>query len=161
MSVPRQYIPDALAVAKLVQEDLLAIGVRLTIKSPEWSMYGRGLQSGAHQMALYGWTSDNGDPDNFLNTLLGCSAVNGSNVAKFCHEPYDKLVRAAGQSHDADERTRLYEKAQMIFKSQAPWFTIAHTTQFKAIRSGVVGYELNPMGLSDFFGVDIQDLAQE
>lgn len=161
MPVPRPYIPDALAVAKLIQEDLSAVGVSLKIKSPEWSMYGRGLQSGAHQMALYGWTSDNGDPDNFLNTLLGCSAVNGSNVAKFCHEPYDKLVRAAGQSHDANERTRLYEKAQMIFKSQAPWFTIAHTTQFKAIRSGVVGYELNPMGLSDFFGVDIQDLSQD
>ncbi|EJS90378.1 hypothetical protein AAUPMB_02436, partial [Pasteurella multocida subsp. multocida str. Anand1_buffalo] len=31
---------------------------------------------------MMGWTGDNGDPDNFLNTLLSCAAVeSGSNYA--------------------------------------------------------------------------------
>ena len=92
----------------------------------------------------------------FLNTLLGCSAVNGSNIAKFCFAPYDDLIKAASQAPKPEERTRLYERAQVIFKQQAPWFTIAHATQFKATRADIVGYELSPMGLSEFFRVDVQ-----
>lgn len=156
MPVPRPYIPDALAVAQQIKADLAEVGVTLEIKSPEWSTYARGLQAGEHEMALYGWTSDNGDPDNFLNTLLGCSAVNGSNIAKFCFAPYDDLIKAASQAPKPEERTRLYERAQVIFKQQAPWFTIAHATQFKATRADIVGYELSPMGLSEFFRVDVQ-----
>jgi dipeptide transport system substrate-binding protein len=156
MSVTRPYMPDARAIAKLIQEDLAEVGIKLEIKSPEWAEYAKGMRAGQHAMALYGWTSDNGDPDNFLNTLLGCSAVKGSNVAKFCHEPYDELVRQASQTLKIQERTRLYEKAQVMLKAQAPWFTIAHATQFKAIRNEVTGFELSPMGQSEFFGVDLR-----
>jgi dipeptide transport system substrate-binding protein len=156
MPVARPYNPDAAAVAKLIQEDLAQVGVRLVIKSPDWAVYSKGMQAGAHQMALYGWTSDNGDPDNFLNTLLGCHAVRGSNVAKFCHMAYNDLVVQASQTTRIEDRTRLYERAQKIFKAQAPWFTIAHTTQFKATRADVVGFELSPMGISEFFGVEFK-----
>ena len=47
---------------------------------------------------ILGWTGDNGDPDNFLNTLLGCSSAagNGSNIAKWCYKPFDDLVVKAG-----------------------------------------------------------------
>ena len=158
MSVSRPYMPDAQAIAKLIQEDLAEIGVKLEIKSPEWSVYAKGMRAGEHAIALYGWTSDNGDPDNFLNTLLGCSAVKGSNVAKFCYEPYDKLVREASQTLNSQERARLYEKSQIILKAQAPWFTIAHATQFKAIRNEVTGFELSPMGQSEFFDVDLRPM---
>ena len=48
-------------------------------------------------MALYGWTGDNGDPDNFLDVLLGCTAarIGGNNIASWCNRDYDKLVNDA------------------------------------------------------------------
>lgn len=156
MSVSRPYMPDAIAVANIIKEDFAEIGVEIEIKTPDWAGYAKGLQAGGHQMALYGWTSDNGDPDNFLNTLLSCQAVKGNNVAKFCHSLYNDLVIKANQTFEIDERTRLYERAQKIFKMQAPWFTIAHATQFKAVRADVVGYELSPMGSSEFYGVSFK-----
>jgi dipeptide transport system substrate-binding protein len=47
------------------------------------------MQAGEHQAGMLGWTGDNGDPDNFLASLLGCESAksNGSNVAKFCYQP--------------------------------------------------------------------------
>ena len=47
------------------------------------------MQAGEHQMGMLGWTGDSGDPDNFLNTLLGCKAakINGSIVDKFRYQP--------------------------------------------------------------------------
>ena len=40
------------------------------------------------------------------------------------------------RSSDQAERTKLYEQAQVIFKEQAPWFTIAHAVQFEADAQG-------------------------
>jgi dipeptide transport system substrate-binding protein len=54
------------------------------------------------------------------------------------------------------ERTKLYEKAQVIFKEQAPWFTIAHAVQLKPVRKEVVGFKLSPFGRHTFYGVDIK-----
>jgi ABC-type oligopeptide transport system substrate-binding subunit len=40
-----------------------------------WGEYLSGIRKGEHDSALYGWMSDNGDPDNFANTLLGCDSI--------------------------------------------------------------------------------------
>ena len=156
MPVQRSYMPDAIGVAELIQADLAAIGVRIKLKSPDWAVYVSRMQAGEHQMGLMGWTGDNGDPDNFLNTLLGCSAVKGYNVAKFCDSSYDDLVTQASKVSDKEERTRLYQRAQVIFKEQAPWFTIAHTVQFKVTRQEVEGFALSPLGHHNFSKVSLK-----
>ena len=58
-----------------MQADLAKIGVKAEIKSFEWGEYRKRAQAGEHQMAQLGWTGDNGDPDNFLHTLLGCASA--------------------------------------------------------------------------------------
>jgi dipeptide transport system substrate-binding protein len=158
MPVQRPYNPNAKRIAELMQADLAKVGVTAEIKSFEWGEYRKRMQAGEHQMGMLGWTGDNGDPDNFLNTLLGCSSAktNGSNVAKFCYQPFEDLVQKAKVVSDVKERTKLYEKAQVIFKEQAPWFTIAHAVQLKPVRKEVVGFKLSPFGRHTFYGVDIK-----
>ena len=158
MPVSRPYNPNAKRIAELMQADLAKIGVKAEIKSFEWGEYRKRMQSGEHQMGMLGWTGDNGDPDNFLNNLLGCASAksNGSNVAKFCHQPFEDLIQKAKISTNMAERTKLYEKAQVIFKEQAPWFTIAHAVQLKPVRKEVVDFKLSPFGRHTFYGVDIK-----
>ncbi len=117
------------------------------------------MQAGEHQMGMLGWTGDNGDPDNFLHTLLGCDAAvpGGGNVAKFCYQPYDDLVMKAKSIPTKAERAELYKQAQVIFKEQAPWFTIAHAVQLKPVRKEVVDFKLSPFGRHTFYGVDIKN----
>jgi dipeptide transport system substrate-binding protein len=158
MPVQRPYNPNAKRIAELMQADLAKIGVKAEIKSFEWGEYRKRMQNGEHQMGMMGWTGDNGDPDNFLNTLLGCASAksNGSNVAKFCYKPFDDLVLKAKQVTNPAERTKLYEKAQVVFKEQAPWFTIAHAVQIAPVRKEVVDFKLSPFGRHTFYGVDIK-----
>ena len=87
---------------------------------------------------MLGWTGDNGDPDNFLANLLGCDSAktNGSNVAKFCYQPYEDLIQKAKTATARPSAQKLYEQAQVIFKEQAPWFTIAHAVQLEAGAQG-------------------------
>jgi dipeptide transport system substrate-binding protein len=155
MDVQRPYMPNGLAVAKLIQEDLAEIGVRVSIKTYDWSEYTQRLRAGEHDMGLYGWTGDNGDPDNFLNSLLSCDAINGNNLARFCDASYDALVKKAKASSDVMERVNLYAQAQVIFKDQAPWLTIAHANQYKVLRSEVKGFHITALGRHWFYGVDL------
>lgn len=159
MPVQRPYNPNAKRIAELMQADLAKIGVKAEIKTFEWGEYRKRMQAGEHQMGMLGWTGDNGDPDNFLHTLLGCDSaksVSGSNVAKFCYQPFDELVVKAKTVSKQEERTALYTKAQEIFKQQLPWFTIAHAVQLKPVRKEVVDFKLSPFGRHSFYGVDIK-----
>ncbi len=159
MPVQRPYNPNAKRIAELMQADLAKIGVKAEIKSFEWGEYRKRMQAGEHQMGMLGWTGDNGDPDNFLNVLLGCDAAKpgGSNVAKFCFKPFEDLVQKAKTEPNPTERTKLYEQAQVVFKEQAPWFTIAHAVQTKPVRKEVIDFKLSPFGRHTFYGVDIKE----
>jgi dipeptide transport system substrate-binding protein len=141
-----------------MQADLGKIGVKAEIKSFELGEYRKRLRNGEHMMAQFGWTGDNGDPDNFLHTLLGCDSARtgGSNVAKFCYQAFDDLVVKAKAVTDQSERTELYRQAQVVFKEQAPWFTIAHAVQLVPVRKEVIDFKLSPFGRHTFYGVDIK-----
>ncbi|HSH90541.1 MAG TPA: ABC transporter substrate-binding protein, partial [Ramlibacter sp.] len=80
-----------------------------------------------------------------------------SNVAKFCHQPFEDLILKAKQVTKPAERDDLYKKAQVIFKEQAPWLTIAHAVQLKPVRKEVVDFKLSPFGRHVFYGVDIKE----
>jgi dipeptide transport system substrate-binding protein len=159
MPVSRPYMPEGKRVAEMIQADLSRIGVRLRLMTDEWSAYRQTLQAGRAPMALFGWTSDNGDPDNFLHVLLGCPAARqgGSNVAKWCDPAYDALVTEAKMALDRTTRVALYGKAQEIFKHQAPWMPIAHSVVMMGMRKTVIGFKLDPVGRHLFTGVDLAE----
>ena len=137
MPVQRPYNPNARRMAELIQADFAKIGVDVEIVSFEWAEYLKRSSDKARDGAvLLGWTGDNGDPDNFLAVLLGCDAVGGNNRAQWCYQPFEDLIQKAKGIADQAERTKLYEEAQMIFKEQAPWATIAHSLSDRADEQG-------------------------
>ena len=126
------------------------MAVRAKIVSYEWGEYLFGLRQGEYDTALFGWMSDNGDPDNFADVLLGCHSIkSGSNAARWCNKAYDNLVQQAKRISDPQARATLYRQAQEIFYQQAPWISLAHGKTFFATRSNVSGYRVSLMG-SDF-----------
>jgi dipeptide transport system substrate-binding protein len=158
MPVSRPYNPNAQRMAELIQADFGAVGVNVEIVSMEWAEYL--AQSSAVDRdgaVLLGWTGDNGDPDNFLGVLLGCDAVGGNNRAQWCNEDFEKLIQDARLTADQAARTALYEQAQVIFKEQAPWATIAHSKVFMPMSKKVSGFVMDPLGIHRFDGVDIAE----
>jgi len=157
MPVQRPYNPNARRMAELIQSDFDKIGVKAKIVSYEWGEYLKRSKAKDRKGAvLLGWTGDNGDPDNFLAVLLGCDAVGGANRAQWCNKEFEDLIQKAKTVSDPAERTRLYKAAQVVFKREAPWATIAHSVVYKAMRKDVVGYKIDPFGGHIFYGVDIK-----
>jgi dipeptide transport system substrate-binding protein len=156
MPVQRPYNPNARRMAELIQSDWAQVGVQAEIVSFEWGEYLERSLAGEHETLLLGWTADIADPDNFLYVLLSCEAANGgANRARWCNEEFSELLKQAKQTTDREERTRLYEQAQLIFKEEAPWVTVAHSIVFKPVRKEVVDFRIDPFGGHVFYGVDI------
>jgi dipeptide transport system substrate-binding protein len=158
MPVSRPYMLNARRAAELMQADLDKIGVKAEIVTYEWAEYlKRAADVKRDGAVILGWTGDNGDPDNFLDTLLGCNAVGGNNRAQWCNKEFDDLVKKAKQTSDQAERTKLYQQAQVVFKKEAPWATLDHSTVFMPMSKKVTGYTQDPLGIHRFDNVDIAE----
>lgn len=156
MPVQRMYNPNAKLMAELIQADWAKIGVKAKITTYEWGEYLKRAKSGEHDAILIGWNGDNGDPDNWLGVNLGCSAVGGNNYSQWCFKEFDDLIVKARTLTNQQERTRLYEKAQLVFKRELPWTTIAHSTTNVPMRKEVQGFKVSPFALHSFYGVSIK-----
>ena len=158
MPVARPYNPNARRMAELIQADFAKVGVTVDIVSYDWTQYLKLAADPKHDGAvLAGWTGDNGDPDNFLTPLLSCGAVGSGNKGAWCDKDFDAVIQKAAQTADKAERTKLYEQAQVMFKEQAPWATIAHSLVVLPMSAKVKGYLQDPLGSHRFDGVDIDE----
>ena len=100
MPVSRPYNPNGRKVAEIMQAQLAKVGIKANIVSYEWGTYLDKTAQGEHQMALLGWTGDNGDPDNFLWVLLSipATAVPAQNIACWKDTKFNDLIKQAKET---------------------------------------------------------------
>ena len=158
-SAARPYNPEPRTVADMIAADLKAIGVEVTVVAPE--MLGDFLRqasdTGRAGAVLIGWTSDNGDPADFLSLLLSCEAIGASNRAQWCFAPLDALLAEARTTADASVRAALYEKAQALLAVHQPIVPIVHTVVSVPVSATVSGFAASPFGRHNFERVDLAE----
>jgi dipeptide transport system substrate-binding protein len=156
LPVTRPYNPDGKRMAELIQADWAKVGVRARLVTYEWAEYRKRSKTGEQTVMMFGWSGDNGDPDNFFVPLLGCEAVKGGgNVSRWCNRSFEDLVVKAAQTPSQPERAKLYEQAQVIVHDEAPWIPIAHSVRFDALRKEVHGYRMDATAHHYFNHVEI------
>jgi dipeptide transport system substrate-binding protein len=155
--VGRAYNPDPERLAAIIKDDLAKAGVTAEVVSDDLGAFiKKTADAGRDGAVLFGWISDNGDPDNFLGALLGCDTVGISNRAEWCNADFDKAVLDARKVADPGERVKLYETAQQTFANDAPWLTIAHTKVSVPVAKTVKNYVVDPLGHHNFAAVDVE-----
>lgn len=156
MPVQRPYNPNAKLMAEMIQSDWAKVGVKAKLVTYEWGEYLKRAGKGEPEAILAGWTGDNGDPDNWLGVLLSCDAIGGNNYSRWCNKDFDKLVTDARAITNQDERIANYKQAQVIFKDQLPWTTVANSVVTVLTTPNVKDYKISPLGSIRFDGVDIE-----
>jgi ABC-type transport system substrate-binding protein len=150
--VSRPYNPNGRKMAEVIQADLRKVGLQAEIVSFEWGTYLSKTNQGEHQMALLGWTGDNGDPDNFLFTLLDKTAAKkpAQNIAFYKSDELHEILVKAKRETDREKRAELYKKAQEIIHKDAPWVPIAHGVEVIPMKTFVNGFTQDPTGKRRF-----------
>jgi peptide/nickel transport system substrate-binding protein len=151
-SVASQYMPAPARVAAIIKSCLAEVGIPVEVILSDPADHQRAIWAGEHDLALHGWFNDNGDPDNFLYTLLDSDNTTGtrpSNVAFYSNGWFHDVIGMAQRTMDRTERERLYSQAQAILAIDVPWVPLAHSKVVFAERSAVRGLVVQPsaMGL--------------
>jgi peptide/nickel transport system substrate-binding protein len=154
-SVPRQDMPAPERVANMIKVCLAEVGIPVKVILNDPEEHQRALWAGEHDLALHGWFNDNGDPDNFLYTLLDSDNTMGarpSNIAFYSNSWFHDIIGMAQRTTDRTERERLYSQAQAIVATDVPWVPLAHSEVVFAVRSNIKGLVVQPsaMGLYRF-----------
>jgi peptide/nickel transport system substrate-binding protein len=158
MNSSRDYFPKPLQVADYIKKSLKEINIEATIVTYNWDEYLNRIQNGEHEMALIGWTGDNIDPDNFLNTLLSSDNArpgNASNYSFYKNSDVDILLTQARQTTDLVFRKSLYRKLLETVDYEKPSVPLVHTMPLLAARLSVTGYLPYITGLESLENVDV------
>jgi peptide/nickel transport system substrate-binding protein len=159
MNSSRDYFPKPLQTAEYIKESLKEINIDAVIMTYTWDEYLNRIKNGEHEMALIGWTGDNIDPDNFLNTLLSSDNANPGNAGNYSfykNKEVDLLLTQARQTTDLVFRKNLYRKLLETVDYDMPSVPLVHTMPVLAARLSVVGYSPYITGVESLEKVDIE-----
>ncbi len=145
MNNPRPYLMEPDRVAELIRDQLAAVGLKVRIRKFDWSSYLQKLQAGEHQMALIGWTTDNGDPDNFYGPLLSRDLIGGTNYSRMDSPRFEELLQASKTAADDTARGDLYRRMQAVLSEVCPLVPLVHTPIASAYRSDLEGFVRHPI----------------
>ncbi|MDK2124341.1 ABC transporter substrate-binding protein [Parachitinimonas caeni] len=149
--------PNPKLTAEMIQADWKKLGINAKITVMEWVELQKRTKAGEHDITLYGWASDNGDPDNFLSPNLSCiAAESGENRTRWCNKEFDALLDKAKRVTSLKERAQLYEAAQKIFIDEMPWASLAEPLTTVAFQKNVVGFKPSPFNSNNFEKVSVR-----
>ena len=151
LPISRPTNPNGQLMAQLIQADWAKVGITARILTCEWGEYLKRANNGEHDIHMSGWSSDFASADDFLAPNLSCSSSKGG--IKFFNKELDSLLEAARAAVDETTHLALYERAQVIFKRERPWSTMAHSALYMPLRKDVKGFVVAPDGSVDFEGV--------
>lgn len=128
-------------LAAALQADLAKAGIETEIKAYPWQQYKEALLKEEGNVFLYGWISDNGDPDNFLYTLLSAAQIeSGLNTSHYRNNEVDLLLVKAQQETEPALREQAYRNAVKIIIQDAPWVFLNHSLRFFATSPKLEGF---------------------
>jgi peptide/nickel transport system substrate-binding protein len=150
MSTPRPYIPQPDRIGRLIQASLEQVGVHTELTQLPYLEHRAAIQAGKHDMCVFGWVGDTGDPDNFLYVLFASKQANtekgAQNVALYQDADVDRMLLEAQAVSSEAQRAPIYAAIQDKIASDAPWVPLAHSELVVAGRVEIENVRLSPTG---------------
>jgi len=152
---PRPYSPGGgAALAGEIARSMSGAGITVEVKSYPWDEFKQALERREGDAFLYGWISDNGDPDNFLYTLLSEKQIQGGlNLTHYTNQQLETLLISARNTTDPEIRQELYDGALEIINRDVPLVVLGHSLHYAASSPAMQRLILSPTGWHSFYQV--------
>jgi oligopeptide transport system substrate-binding protein len=133
-------------LAESIQQDLESVHVHVLLKPVAWPPLLEAIrQPNTVELVLTGWEADFPDPENFLQVLFARNQWGTNNNSFYYNPQVDALFAQAAPLSDLKERYRVYDSAQRIIVSDAPWVFLYYPVAYAIRQPWVHNYILNPM----------------
>lgn len=153
----RSYNPaGGIPLAQEVKRHLEAAGLKVAIRTYSWEELKNAIAHQKGDAFLYGWLSDNGDPDNTLCCLLaGSQIAKGYNTTHYKNPVLDLLLARAQQVPQWRVRRRIYARALEIISCDNPLIPLNYGVQTAAYTPDISGFSLHSTGVYDLSKIDL------
>lgn len=134
---------DPLAAA-LTEMYVGTLGVDIEINQVPWDSFQQDLYDHTFQMFMLGWVADYPDAEDFLDVLFYSDSE--QNHSRYSNPEVDRLLEEARSEPDHEARMKLYQQAEEIIVTEAPWIPIYHGTTYLLVKPYVEGLTVTPQG---------------
>ena len=155
--LPDEYIFDVsdtpmnLKRAEIIQQYLNDIGIKTRVNPLKWRDFLEKIHKGNSVIFILGWSSDNGDPDNFLYPLFHSKNVGESGNASFYKNPaVDKLIEQGMSEINPRKRIEIYREAEKLIVEDAPWTFLYHGVQNYIVQPDIYGFKPHTLDIINY-----------
>uniref|UniRef100_A0A7C4U7R2 Methyl-accepting transducer domain-containing protein n=1 Tax=candidate division WOR-3 bacterium TaxID=2052148 RepID=A0A7C4U7R2_UNCW3 len=148
--LPDKYILDtSISAANMKRAEYLInqfkkFGINLEIRTSPWKDFLKLVHGGEQQLYMLGWSSDNGDPDNFLYPLFHSkNRGDAGNTSFYSNPEVDKLIEMGMRELNPKIRREIYRKAEEMIVRDAPVIFLYHGLDLYLVRENVKGFVPN------------------
>ncbi len=127
-------------INQLLQEQLGAVGIKLTLQPVAASEWYARVVSGATNLTPTRWTQ-RADPDGLLYILFHSKGF--ANTMKYRNEQVDALLDQARTIYDVARRRQLYAEAQRQIVADLPMVPLLFGAEYAALRASVNGFAVD------------------
>ncbi|MCL2560051.1 MAG: ABC transporter substrate-binding protein [Turicibacter sp.] len=132
------------ASAEIIQHQLGAIGIDVTIITVEWAAYLATLDASDFDAFMGGWGVVTGDADYALFPLFHSAYHPASNRVRMASDYLDALLESARVSVDEAERISLYAEIQEYLYEAAPFVMLSNNNLFVPMLTNVRNFVIMP-----------------
>ena len=139
-------------IAQVVQANLKAIGINVTLVPGENRQVITKTRARAHQLAMLVWGTDYFDPNS--NAQAFCANPDDSNDSKlkilawrshYTDNQLTDMVERAAKELDSAKRIDMYQEMQRLAQQRAPFAMMLQTIATAAMGKGVSGFVVGPL----------------
>ncbi len=131
-----QMPPLVRAITSMIRENL---GIEMIVEQVEWPDFLNDMNLYRYQIFSAGWIADYPDPQNFLDILFHSASL--QNSTGYRNAQVDDLLARARVEGDHAKRMALYNEAERIIVSEAPWIPLTHGVTHVLVKPYVSGYQ--------------------
>ena len=140
------YIQNSMApILKFVEEDLKAIGFKVTYINGEIVGSVDADLSLDYDMYIFGWFADVKEPSAFIKPLFLPGSA--TNLSGYENEEMLSLLEQASQITNPNRRMRLYEEIQKIIADDVVCIPLLHPRVGVCTQEGITNVNLSPLNM--------------
>lgn len=142
---------DSQAILEMWKQNL---GVDVSIAQSEEASFFDDLDRGKLQAFAIGWVMDYPDPEDVIDLLF--YSKSRQNNTGYANDQVDNLVVSARTEQDPQKRIQLYQQAEQIILSEAPWVPLYFGKDHYVVKPYVKGYDPLPIIIPHLRYITIQ-----
>lgn len=141
--------PLRLRIAAVVQDQLEAVGFRVSLRSYDWGTFYADVQEGRFQLYSLSWVGIS-SPDIFEYAFHSRSVPpDGANRNRYRSADVDEWIERAEQAPDMEQQAEFYRRIQARLVDDLPYVPLWYEDHFYARREGIEGYSVDADGNYD------------